>query len=815
MQNISDLRARPINEKANLPKNTTMISTSADLLKQHQEAAKARLLEQQAKLKAQMDAKRTNDPQTIEALKAQQIEMIKKIVPRQQSFEQSKNNAERERDEIERRKMVEQEKKQNEMRKQRDLALKNAQELHRRQQEELAKKAATEAVKKQQQADIKKNTQVAAPFREQQQQQFNQQNVTLNQKATENKNYKEITAPLKKQQQLNQPNVKLNSRESENKVNKEPPIPLKKPQQIVQQNTDMKQKQSDNKIIKEPSVPLNKSQQVIQKNTILNQKKPDNTITKESPTSLNKLQRNDNLSSKLTENKNNKEVPVPLKKPQQVIQQNVNLKQKQNEINLNKEAGDKIKQEQINKEKDIQKQIQENIKKQHEIRMAQELKRQQELKLKEEIEAKKKIELEKAKKEAELRAKNEMLRQMELKKKEEEEKKQMELKKLRELERQRQWKQHQEVLKKEHQMAQLIDSSKKHEKLDKPMVVVPIPSSNTSKNDKTKIIEQPFKTTVTQQTIRPKSLDQTEQTKNNIKQPNHPSISVSNNLQTQGNASIIKKQINVEKNTEGTDVNKSTAPDNSLRSTIKSYPFSQSFYKMPPIQLPHGDENAHHAVKEDESWLSQHRVIPQYEVPVPKKMEIPEFQGSAVIKPTVIPPQVVESTKVKWNEFPEDPQYDIEHGQRVKTQEWVPVNDEEKLIPRTSYKPSKIGRTWPPPEAEKEFTQEGVLKVKTSEDTAWIQNQSELSENYPVWQQKTNNGSIKSKVWPPPEQDNLKSGYSGPNQMPAVQWPPPEFEEHEHEIVEVLQTHLPVNKHQRQWPPEPPKMVPAGTIQDN
>uniref|UniRef100_A0A0K0FX27 Uncharacterized protein n=1 Tax=Strongyloides venezuelensis TaxID=75913 RepID=A0A0K0FX27_STRVS len=233
---------------------------------------------------------------------------------------------------------------------------------------------------------------------------------------------------------------------------------------------------------------------------------------------------------------------------------------------------------------------------------------------------------------------------------------------------------------------------------------------------------------------------------------------------------------------------------------------------MPPIQLPHGDENAHHSLKEDNSWLKQHRIIPDYEIPQPKKMEIPEMKGSVIVKPTVIPHQVVESTKVHWNEFPEDPQYEIERGQKVKTQEWVPVNDEEKIIPKASYKPSRIGRVWPPPEAEREYNNDGVLKVKASDDTAWIQNQNESL--YPAWQQKTNTGSVKSRVWPPPEQDLLGNGYTGPSHMGPVQWPPSEFEEHEQEIVEVLQTHLPVNKHQRQWPPEPPKMVPAGTIQN-
>jgi len=37
-----------------------------------------------------------------------------------------------------------------------------------------------------------------------------------------------------------------------------------------------------------------------------------------------------------------------------------------------------------------------------------------------------------------------------------------------------------------------------------------------------------------------------------------------------------------------------------------------------------------------------------------------------------------------------------------------------------------------------------------------------------------------------------------------VAWPPVEEQEKEQQQVEVIQTHLPVKPHQRQWPPERP-----------
>lgn len=56
-----------------------MINNTPNILKQHQDAAKARLMEQQARIKEQMDARRRNEKQMIELLKAQQAEEMKKI----------------------------------------------------------------------------------------------------------------------------------------------------------------------------------------------------------------------------------------------------------------------------------------------------------------------------------------------------------------------------------------------------------------------------------------------------------------------------------------------------------------------------------------------------------------------------------------------------------------------------------------------------------------------------------------------------------------------------------------------------------------
>uniref|UniRef100_A0AC35UGW2 EF-hand domain-containing protein n=1 Tax=Rhabditophanes sp. KR3021 TaxID=114890 RepID=A0AC35UGW2_9BILA len=260
--------------------------------------------------------------------------------------------------------------------------------------------------------------------------------------------------------------------------------------------------------------------------------------------------------------------------------------------------------------------------------------------------------------------------------------------------------------------------------------------------------------------------------------------------------------------TSGSDIKKniikSVAP-------VKSVKVEET---MAPAQSNPVDINGNHPIKEDESWKTQYRVKPVYEIQKPGKMEIPELMNSSFVKATVIAPIVSESSKVKWNEFPEEPVIEIEHGQKTKIQDWVPVNDEEKPLLRAAYKPSKIGSVqWPPQNENQPKDQQDVLKIKANDDTAWIQSQEQLSETPIAWQQKVAGGEIKSRAWPPPSSEVLRNGYQGPNHMPVIQWPPPAFEEHQHEIVEVITTHLPVHKKETQWPPEPPKMVPAGTVQ--
>lgn len=76
--------------------------------------------------------------------------------------------------------------------------------------------------------------------------------------------------------------------------------------------------------------------------------------------------------------------------------------------------------------------------------------------------------------------------------------------------------------------------------------------------------------------------------------------------------------------------------------------------------------------------------------------KLPSFQ------PTVIVPEQVQYEKVKWNEFQEEEQKEKESVPRVKAQDWVPENDPEHPVVKTTYQPGRINAQWPPGPQEEE-----------------------------------------------------------------------------------------------------------------
>jgi hypothetical protein len=221
-----------------------------------------------------------------------------------------------------------------------------------------------------------------------------------------------------------------------------------------------------------------------------------------------------------------------------------------------------------------------------------------------------------------------------------------------------------------------------------------------------------------------------------------------------------------------------------------------------------------HPVISDEAWLQQQRVPQDIQPVQPERIKIPEFADLGEVKPTVICPVPTQSTKVQWNEFPEEEQKEPGSVPRVKAQEWQPQNEVEHPVQKTNYQPGRIQRAWPPPGYnEEEDIQLGKAeKTKAQSDVGWIQGATENPEeetdavgNAP-WKRQVSGAGIKERVWPPPE--NVREAEAiatGPKL--AVQWPPPETEEKEQQSVETIQTHLPVKPHQRQWPPEQPEMA--------
>jgi hypothetical protein len=178
-------------------------------------------------------------------------------------------------------------------------------------------------------------------------------------------------------------------------------------------------------------------------------------------------------------------------------------------------------------------------------------------------------------------------------------------------------------------------------------------------------------------------------------------------------------------------------------------------------------------------------------------------------KPTVIVPIPTETTRVKW-EFPEEEEKPRETVPKVKAQDWVPQNEVEHVVTKTTYNPSKIGRAWPPPGYE-EKEEEGLgqaARTKATEDGAWIQQEfpSEQRVGISPWSQKLSGSGVRERQWPPTEDESEQREFSNSRNL-VIQWPPPEFEEQKQQEIETIKNNLPVKANQRQWPPPPPQYV--------
>ncbi|VDM11368.1 unnamed protein product [Wuchereria bancrofti] len=211
----------------------------------------------------------------------------------------------------------------------------------------------------------------------------------------------------------------------------------------------------------------------------------------------------------------------------------------------------------------------------------------------------------------------------------------------------------------------------------------------------------------------------------------------------------------------------------------------------------------------DQSWVTQNRVPVEIQAPQPAKITIPDLHGSVEVKPTVIVPRPVQTTRVEWNEFPQEEAKEMIDVPRVKTGEWHPDNQDEIIgaqSVRSTYQPGRIGQIWPPPQNENIAPRQEVTVTKAAEDTAWRRDAKMETDTGTAWS-KTVPHSLQ-KVWPPPENE-VRIDRSVGSRLKIVQWPPPEFEQQIQQDVDILQTRLPVKPNQRQWPPPPPEYRPA------
>ncbi|VDM38394.1 unnamed protein product [Toxocara canis] len=227
--------------------------------------------------------------------------------------------------------------------------------------------------------------------------------------------------------------------------------------------------------------------------------------------------------------------------------------------------------------------------------------------------------------------------------------------------------------------------------------------------------------------------------------------------------------------------------------------------EKPAEQLPPENVQPIH-VLDDNCWLTQTRVVvSDVQAPEPARIAIPELHGTVHVQPTVIVPKPLQTTRVEWNEFPQEEQKERGTVPKVKAQEWHPDKQGEIVgaAPvRSGYRPGRMGHVWPPPHDENEAPAQHFRPTKAAEDTTWIHEAKGESETGPAWGRV--HATRTQRVWPPPQNEVQAAGFAG-SRLPAVQWPPPEFEQQTQQEVEVLQTRLPVKPNQRQWPPPPPQ----------
>ncbi|KAI6199657.1 Y43F8B.1b-like protein [Aphelenchoides besseyi] len=213
----------------------------------------------------------------------------------------------------------------------------------------------------------------------------------------------------------------------------------------------------------------------------------------------------------------------------------------------------------------------------------------------------------------------------------------------------------------------------------------------------------------------------------------------------------------------------------------------------------------------DSAWITQERVpqiVPEIQ---PERLQVPDFLEESPAKPTVIVPDAQQYNKIQWNEFPVEEEKERETVPRVRAQEWVPENDTEHVVQKTTYQPGRIARAWPPPGygEEEELEIGRAANTKAQSDDAWIQKQNaneteeETGEigNAP-WRRQVSGQKLKERVWPPVEEEMVAENIVGGKI--SVQWPPQEFEERTEETLELMHTRFESQPHQRQWPPLKP-----------
>jgi hypothetical protein len=139
---------------------------------------------------------------------------------------------------------------------------------------------------------------------------------------------------------------------------------------------------------------------------------------------------------------------------------------------------------------------------------------------------------------------------------------------------------------------------------------------------------------------------------------------------------------------------KSTIQPRSLGGLVNQRPPGE---EPPPEEAPQLGAAPRHKLLGDEDWQQQQRVPADYPAVQPERLQVADFLHESETRSSVIAPVVLESTKVKWNEFPEEPVLEPQKVPKVKAQEWEPVNDSEHPVIKTNYNANRNTRQWPPP----------------------------------------------------------------------------------------------------------------------